>query len=122
MGSVRKHRDIKLVTTEARRNYLMSEPNYHTTMFFVVEILSATEMKKIFNPQIFMNRPVYLGLSIIEISKIVMYEFWYYYLKLKYEEKAKSYYMITVGYGKQKTFTQTFQKMLQLDMIPQNAN
>ena len=34
MENVRKHRDIKLVTTERRRNYLVSEPNYHTTKFF----------------------------------------------------------------------------------------
>ena len=34
MENVRKYRDIKLVTTEMRRNYLISEPNYHTTRFF----------------------------------------------------------------------------------------
>ena len=34
MENVRKHRDIKLVTIERRRNYLVSEPNYHTTKFF----------------------------------------------------------------------------------------
>ena len=45
MENVRKHRDIKLVTTERRRNYLISEPNYHTTMFFTGHLL-ATEMKK----------------------------------------------------------------------------
>ena len=43
--NVRKHRDIKLVTTERRRNYLVSEPNYHTTKFFT-ENLFAIEMKK----------------------------------------------------------------------------
>ena len=42
-----------------------------------------------------MNKPVYLGLSILEISKIVMYEFWYYYVKLKYGEKAKLCYIDT---------------------------
>ena len=42
--SVRKRRDIKLVTTERRRNYLVSEPNYHTKFF--TEQLLATEMKK----------------------------------------------------------------------------
>ena len=42
-----------------------------------------------------MNKPVYLGLSILEISKIVMYEFWYYYVKLKYAEKAKLCYIDT---------------------------
>ena len=45
MENVRKHRDIKLVTTERRRNYLVSEPNYHTTKFFTEHLL-AIEMKK----------------------------------------------------------------------------
>ena len=45
MENVRKYRDIKLVTTERRRNYLVSEPNYHTAKFFTENLL-ATEMKK----------------------------------------------------------------------------
>ena len=43
--NVRKHRDIKLVTTDRRRNYLVSEPNYRTTKFFTENLL-AIEMKK----------------------------------------------------------------------------
>ena len=43
--NVRKHRHIKLATTQRRRNYLVSEPNYHTTKFFT-ETLLAIEMKK----------------------------------------------------------------------------
>ena len=89
--AVRKHRDIKLVTTERRRNYLVSEPNYHTTKFFTENVL-AIEMKK---TEILMNKPVYLGLSILELSKILMYEFWYDYVKPKYGEKAKLCYMDT---------------------------
>ena len=85
MESVRKHGDIKLVTTERRRNYLVSEPNYHTTKFFT-EYLLAIEMKR---TQILMNKPVYLGLSRLEISKILMYEFWYDYVKPRYGEKSK---------------------------------
>ena len=46
MENVRKYRNIKLVTTERRRNYLVSEPNYHTAKFFT-EILLAVEMKKL---------------------------------------------------------------------------
>ena len=42
-----------------------------------------------------MNKPVYLGLSILELSKILMYEFWYDYVKPKYGEKAKLCYMDT---------------------------
>ena len=45
MENVRKHRDIKLATTEKRRNYLVSEPNYHTTKFFTEHLL-AIEVKK----------------------------------------------------------------------------
>ena len=45
MENVRKHRDIKLVTTERRRYYLVSEANYHTRKFFTENLL-ATEMKK----------------------------------------------------------------------------
>ena len=42
-----------------------------------------------------MNKPVYLGLSILELSKIVLYELWYDYLEPKYDEKAKLCYMNT---------------------------
>ena len=45
MENVSKHRDIKLVTTESRKNYVVSEPNYHTTKLFT-ESLLATEMRK----------------------------------------------------------------------------
>ena len=90
MENVRKHGDIKLVTTE-RRNYLVSEPNYHTTKFFT-EYLLAIEMKKM---QIIVNTPVYLGLSILELSKRLMYEFSYDYVKPKYGEKVKLCYIDT---------------------------
>ena len=91
MEDVRKHRDIKLVTTEKRRIKLVSEPNYHTTKQFL-ENLIAIEMKK---AKVKMNKPVYLGMSILDISKTLMYEFWYDYLRLRYSDKAKSCYMDT---------------------------
>ena len=59
MENVRKHRDIKLVTTNKRRNQLVSEPNYHTTKHFPENLL-AVEIKKI---KVKMNKPVYLGFS-----------------------------------------------------------
>ena len=68
--NVRKYRDIKVVTTGRRRNYLVSEPNYHTKKYFKENVL-AIEMKK--KTQILMNEPVYLGLSIPDLSKTVMY-------------------------------------------------
>ena len=42
-----------------------------------------------------MNKPIYLQHSILALSKILMYEFWYDYVKPKYDEKAKLYYMDT---------------------------
>ena len=77
--NLRKHRDIKLVTTDKRRNQLESEPNYHTTKYFS-ENLMAIEMKK---TKVKMNKLVYLGMSVLDISK-TMYEFWYDYIKPKY--------------------------------------
>ena len=58
MENVRKHGDIKLVITERRRNYLVSELNYQTTKFFTENLL-AMGMRK---TQILMNKPVYLSL------------------------------------------------------------
>ena len=58
MENVRKHRDIKFVTTGKRRNCLVSEPNYHTSKSFIENLL-AIEMKK---TEILINKPVYLGL------------------------------------------------------------
>ena len=75
MKNVRKHRDSKLVTTDKRRNELVSESNYHTTKYFSKNLLPI-EMKKI---NIKMNKPVHLGFSILEISKTLMYEFWIFY-------------------------------------------
>ena len=66
---MRNQRNIKFETTERRRNYLVSEPNYHTTKFFTENLLTV-EMKK---TQILMNKPVYLRLSILNLSKTVMY-------------------------------------------------
>ena len=80
MENVKRHRDIKLLTTERERYYFVSEPNYHTTRRFFENFLTI-EMKKI---KVFMNKPVYLAPSILEISKIAMHEFWYDYMKPKY--------------------------------------
>ena len=85
MENVRKHRDIKLVTVDKRRNQLVSEANYHTTKWFSENLL-AIEMKK---TKVKMNKPVYLGLSILQISKTLMYEFWYDHMKPKYGDNVK---------------------------------
>ena len=63
--NMRKHRYVKLVTTERRRNYLVLEPNYLTTKFLTKNLL-VIEIKE---TQIVLNKPVYLGLSILDLAK-----------------------------------------------------
>ena len=69
--NVRKYRNIKLVKTDKKRNKLVSEPNYHT-MKLIDDNLAIIEMKKV---KVKMNKPIYLGLSILELCKIIMHEF-----------------------------------------------
>ena len=61
----------------------MSEPNYDIMKFFTENLLVIETIKKK-QTEILMNKPVYLGLSILEISQILMYEFWYDYVQTKY--------------------------------------
>ena len=89
MKNVRKYRDIN--TTERKRNYLVSETNYHTTKFFTKNLL-AIEMRK---TQILLNKPVYLSLSILDLAKTLMYEFSYDYVKTSYCGNAKICYIVT---------------------------
>ena len=88
MENTRKHRDIKLVTTNKRRNQLVSEPNYYTTKY-ISENLLVIEIKK---TNIKMDKLIYLGMSILNVSKTLMREFWYDYTKPKYQDKAKLCY------------------------------
>ena len=85
MENVRNDRDIKLMTSEKRRKRLVSEPNYHSCKKFS-DHLMAIEMKK---TRVKINKSLYLGMSILDISKILMYEFWYNYIIPKYGDKAK---------------------------------
>ena len=94
MENVKKHRDIKLVTTEEKRIKLVSEPNYHTTKHFSDNLL-AIDLKK---AKVKMNKPLYLGMSTLDISKTLMYDFWYDYVKPKYNDKAKLCYMDTYSF------------------------
>ena len=89
--NIRKHRDIKLVTTDKKRSKLVSDPDYHT-INLISEDLSIIEMKK---TKVKMNKPINLGSPILEISKILMYEFWYDYMKPKYNDNVRLCYMDT---------------------------
>ena len=71
MQNVRKYKDIKLVATDKEIDKLVSEPSYHTTKRFSENLL-ATEMNK---TKLNINKPLYLGMSILDFSKTLMYDF-----------------------------------------------
>ena len=91
MENVRNHRDVKLIVTEQRRNKLTSEPNYDSCKQFNDDLM-VIEMKK---TEVLMNKPIAVGQAILDISKTLMYEFWYDYLKPKYQDNIKLCYMDT---------------------------
>ena len=92
MEKIRKHRNIKLVTTEEKYLCTVMCQNFKSGVLFG-ENLMGCEMGKI---KVVMNKPVYLGQAILDLSKIVMYEFHYDYMVPKYGlEKLKLCYMDT---------------------------
>ena len=95
MENVRNHRDIKLVATEKKTLKLISEPNYHTAKHFSDNLIAIEMKKKKKKTRVKMNKPIYLGQVILDVSKTVMYEFCYNYIKPKYEDKARLCYMDT---------------------------
>ena len=116
MENVRNHRNMKLLTSDKRRKRLVSEPNYHSHKKFS-DHLMAKEMKK---TRVKMTKPLYLGMSVLDISKVLMYEFWYDYISLKYGDKAKLCYTDAdsfIIYIKLKIFLKIFLMMLKNGLI-----
>ena len=91
MENIRKHRNFKLVTSEEKYLKTVMKPNFKSGVRFD-ENLMGCEMGKI---KVVMNKPVYLGQATLELSKIVMYEFHYDYMKPKYQENLKLCYVDT---------------------------
>ena len=89
LENVWNHRDIKLVATNNQQSKFASEPNYYSTKY-ILEDLLIMEMKK---AEVKMNKPIYLGQAILDISKTLMYEFWCDYIKPKYKDEAKLCYV-----------------------------
>ena len=91
MENVRKHRNIKLVTNEEPYHRTVMKPNFKSGVRFGKNLMGC-EMGKI---KVVMKKPVYLGHAIPDLSKIIMYEFHYDYVKPKYGENLKLCYMDT---------------------------
>ena len=91
MENIRKHRDIKLVMTEEKYLRTVMRANFKSGVLFG-ENLMGCEMVKI---KVVMNKPVYLGQAILDLSKIMMYEFHYDYMIPKYGDRLKLCHMDT---------------------------
>ena len=85
MEDTRKRVDIKLVNDRVKAKKLTAKPNFEHLNIFCEELL-AIHMKK---TSLTMNKPIYLGMCILDLSKTIMYEFHYNYIKPKYGDKAK---------------------------------
>ena len=85
MENLRKHVDVKLVNDETKAKKLICKPNFHDFKIFNQD-LSAIQMKK---SSLKLNKPIYAGFSILDLSKTLMYDFHYSYIKHKYGSQAK---------------------------------
>ena len=117
MDNIRKHRDIKLVNNKEDYLKQVMKPNFKGGVLMGADLMSC-EMGKV---KVKMNKPVYLGQAILDLSKTIMYEFHYDYMKRKYKESdLKLFYMDTDCRStilKLKISTKTKRKMLKLDLI-----
>ena len=111
MENVRKHGIIKLVKDNETRNKLVSQPNYHSCTCFL-ENLMAIEMKK---TKVKFNKPIYVGMAILDKSKELMYKPYYNYLKPKYGDKVKLLYMDTDSFIL-RIHTKDFYKDISIDV------
>ena len=85
MENIRNRVNVKLVNTENKARKLIAKPNYRSSKIFSENLISV-HMKK---TSLLMNKPVYLGACILDLSKTIMYDFHYNYIKPMYGDKAK---------------------------------
>ena len=85
MENIRNRVDVKLVNTENKLRKLVAKPNFKSCKIFNENLVSV-HMKK---TSLTMNKPVYLGMCILDLSKTIIYEFYYNYLKQKYGDRIK---------------------------------
>ena len=85
MENIRKRVDVRLVTDEKRLLKYCSKPTYVSSKIFNENLVAVHKIKETLT----LNRPAYLGMCILDLSKTLMYDFHYNYIKKKYGNKAK---------------------------------
>ena len=89
--NIKRHRNINLLTTEEKYLPTVMKPNFKSGVLFGEKLMGCEVVKF----KVVMNKPVYLGQVIIDLSKIIMYEFHYDFMVLKYGDRLKLCYMYT---------------------------
>ncbi|XP_041369813.1 uncharacterized protein LOC121383782 [Gigantopelta aegis] len=83
--NLRKRVDVKLINNKKRACKLVAKPNFHAFRIFNEDLVADHLLKH----RLYLNRPIYVGFAILDVSKILMYNFHYNYIKVKYESKAQ---------------------------------
>lgn len=91
MENIRNRVDIRLATKDKQVDKWLAQPNFKRRTIFT-EQLAAVHMSK---TKLFFNKAIYVGMSILDISKTLMYDFHYNIIKKRYQEKAKLQYTDT---------------------------
>lgn len=85
MENLRKRVNVKLVTNEEKLKQISSKPSFISCKIFNKNLVAVHKIKE----QLVLNRPAYIGMCILDLSKTLMYDFHYNYIKKKYNNKAK---------------------------------
>ena len=85
MENLRKRVDVRLVTNKDQLAKWTSKPTYVSSKIFNENLVAVHKLKE----KLTLNRPAYIGMCILDLSKTLMYEFHYDYIKKKYGDKAK---------------------------------
>ena len=91
MENVRKRVDVKLITDEKKLSKMSSKPTYVSSKIFNENLVAVHKIKE----SLTLNRPAYVGMCILDLSKTLMYDFHYNYIKEKYGDKAKLFFTDT---------------------------
>ena len=84
MENLRQRIDVKLVNSQSKARKLTSKPTFHAFKIFNEDLVAVHMLKQ----RLYLNRPIYVGFSILDLSKTLMYDFHYSYMKSKYRHKA----------------------------------
>ncbi|CAG2208280.1 unnamed protein product [Mytilus edulis] len=84
MENLRKRTDIKLLNDQSKARKLISKPTFHAFKIFNDDLVAVHMLKQ----RLYLNRPIYVGFTILDLSKTLMYDFHYNYIKDKYGSRA----------------------------------